>query len=118
MLDVTQGKLQIFWYAHAGTVVFEPGQPFNETVFTSAEELLWAFQFWQHQTLNALPAGHPHPGVILVHLLQAGLGNRLPSLVTGVQHQQDGMFHMLRMFASQTAHWYISYIHHILLITG
>jgi len=79
--------------AHAGThaVFFEQGQIFNETAFNSAEELLWAFQAWQQQALAALAAGRnnsqhqhqPSPGVILVHLAAAGLGNRLPNLVTG-----------------------------------
>lgn len=110
MADAIKGELQLLWYAHAGTVVFGRGKPFNETVFTSAEELLWAFKSWQHQAVNALPAGHPHPGVILVHLLAAGLGNRLPSLITGAQHQQNGTLQLLRLLARQLIGIYHIYI--------
>lgn len=48
------------------------------------------FQAWQQYSLAALLAGTPDDqqhvlvGVVLVPLFDAGLGNRLPNLVTGM----------------------------------
>jgi hypothetical protein len=71
---------------------FRPGAPFQAAQYSSLHELLWAHKAWQDQALADAAAKHPKvlfkqqpwPPILRVELQHTvGVGNRLPSLVTG-----------------------------------
>jgi hypothetical protein len=66
---------------------FSSGGSFDAAQFSNAGTMLAAFKRWQETVLQSLQDGNSVPRVVLVKPVKTGgLGNRMPSLVTGERH--------------------------------